>query len=67
MGVNRIFSPVRFNLRTTELVGMPTEAISSLGLAYVPQRENIFDELTVLDNLQLGSRSLPREARARPP
>ena len=43
---------------------MPTEAISSLGLAYVPQRENIFDELTVLDNLQLGSRSLPREQRA---
>ena len=63
MGVNRIFAGlIQWNGR--ELVGMPTEAISSLGLAYVPQRENIFDELTVMDNLQLGSRSLPREERA---
>ena len=63
MGVNRIFAgSIQWNGR--ELVGMPTEAISSLGLAYVPQRENIFDELTVLDNLQLGSRSLPGEERA---
>lgn len=63
MGVNRIFSG-SIQLEQRELVGMPTEAISSLGLAYVPQRENIFDELTVLDNLQLGSRSLPRDERA---
>ena len=62
MGVNRIFAG-SIQLKGRELVGMPTEAISSLGLAYVPQRENIFDELTVLDNLQLGSRSLPREER----
>ena len=62
MGVNRIFSG-SIQLEERELVGMPTEAIASLGLAYVPQRENIFDELTVLDNLQLGNRSLPREER----
>ena len=42
---------------------MPTEAISRLDIAYVPQRENIFDELTVQENLQLGVRSLPRESR----
>ncbi len=63
MGVNRIFSG-SIQLEARELAGMPTEAISSLGLAYVPQRENIFDELTVLDNLNLGSRSLPRDERA---
>ena len=63
MGVNRIFAG-SIQLEGRELVGMATEAISSLSLAYVPQRENIFDELTVLDNLQLGSRSLPREGRA---
>ena len=63
MGVNRIFAG-SIQLKGRELVGMPTEAISSLGVAYVPQRENIFDELTVLDNLQLGSRSLPQEERA---
>ncbi len=63
MGINRIFAG-SIQLEDRELVGMPTEAISSLGLAYVPQRENIFDELTVLDNLQLGSRSLPGDERA---
>jgi branched-chain amino acid transport system ATP-binding protein len=63
MGVNRIFAG-SVQLEGRELVGMATETISSLGLAYVPQRENIFDELTVLDNLQLGSRSLSREDRA---
>ncbi len=62
MGVNRIFAG-SIHLEEQQLVGMPTEAISRLGLAYVPQRENIFSELTVLDNLQLGSRSLPREER----
>ena len=62
MGVNRIFAG-SIRLETTELVGMPTEAIAGLGLAYVPQRENIFDELTVLENLQLGCRSLSREER----
>ena len=62
MGVNRIFAG-SIQLETTELVGMPTEAIAGLGLAYVPQRENIFDELSVLENLKLGCRSLPRKAR----
>ncbi len=63
MGINHIFAG-SIQLEDRELVDMPTEAISSLGLAYVPQRENIFDELTVLDNLQLGSRSLPGDERA---
>ena len=62
MGINTIFGG-SIELDGQQLVGRPTEAISSLGIAYVPQRENIFDELTVLDNLQLGSRSLPRESR----
>ena len=46
MGINTIFSGA-IQLDGRELVGMPTEAISRLGIAYVPQRENIFDELTV--------------------
>ena len=62
MGVNRIFAG-SIRLEDKELVGMPTEAIAGLGLAYVPQRENIFDELSVLENLQLGCRSLPRDGR----
>ena len=60
MGLNTIFSG-SIQLDGQELIGTPTERISRLGLAYVPQRENIFDELTVRENLQLGMRQLPRE------
>ena len=66
MGVNTIFNG-SVQLAGRDLTGMPTEAIAGLGIAYVPQRENIFDELTVLENLQLGMRSLPRDSRARRP
>ena len=62
MNLNTVFGG-SIQLRERELIGMPTEAISRLGIAYVPQRENIFDELTVLENLQLGARSLPKGDR----
>ena len=62
MGVNRIFSG-SIELDGRELVGLRTEVISKLGIAYVPQRENTFTEMTVLENLQLGMRNLPRERR----
>jgi ABC-type branched-subunit amino acid transport system ATPase component len=41
-----------------ELVGVPTEAMSELGLAYVPQRNNVFTALTVRENLLLAIRKL---------
>jgi len=41
-------------MREVELVGCPTELISRYGLAYVPQRENIFASLTVKENLLLA-------------
>ena len=62
MGINAIFGG-SVKLAERELVGMPTEAISRLGIAYVPQRENIFNELTVQENLQLGARSLSGASR----
>lgn len=40
------------------LIGRPTERISQMGIAYVPQRENIFASMTVRENLQLALRSL---------
>ena len=61
MGLNTIFGgSIQHDGR--QLIGMPTEEISRLGIAYVPQRENIFDELSVLENLQLGARALARES-----
>ncbi len=62
MGINNIFGG-SIQLDGRELVGLRTEEISKMGIAYVPQRENIFNEMTVLENLQLGVRSLPREQR----
>ncbi len=62
MGLNTVFSG-SITLQDRELIGRPTEAIPPLGIAYVPQRENIFDELSVLENLQLGARILPKAER----
>lgn len=62
MGLNTVFGG-SIKLHGRELIGRPTEAISGLGIAHVPQRENIFDELTVQENLQLGARTLPKAER----
>ena len=39
------------------LTNLPTEAIQRHGIAYVPQRQNVFATLTVRENLQLAMRS----------
>ena len=62
MGLNTVFSGA-ITLKDRELIGRPTETIPRLGIAYVPQRENTFDELSVLENLQLGARVLPKAER----
>jgi branched-chain amino acid transport system ATP-binding protein len=38
------------------VLGRPTESLGELGLAYVPQRENVFRALTVQENLLLAVR-----------
>ncbi len=63
MGLNTVFSG-SIRLGERELLGRPTETIAGLGVAYVPQRENIFSQLSVRENLQLGARRLPRATRA---
>ena len=44
----------------TELVGLPTETIGQYGIAYVPQRNNVFTALTLRENLLLAVRKLPK-------
>lgn len=46
------------------LCGLPTEAISRHGIAYVPQRQNIFPSLTVQENLLLAVRKLNQKEAA---
>lgn len=42
------------------LLTLPTEQIGAQGIAYVPQRANLFTSLTVRENLQLAVRRLSR-------
>ncbi len=42
------------------IAGRRTETIRGLGLAYVPQRENVFKSMTVRENLLLAVRGLDR-------
>jgi ABC-type branched-subunit amino acid transport system ATPase component len=43
-----------------KIVGLPCWRIARLGVAYVPQGRGIFPRLTVLENLQAGTRAAPR-------
>jgi branched-chain amino acid transport system ATP-binding protein len=51
-------------LEGTDLVRTPTEQMSSLGLAHVPEGRGVITELTVEENLRLGG--LGRSDRSRP-
>jgi branched-chain amino acid transport system ATP-binding protein len=44
------------------LLGIPTETVSRRGIAYVPQRENVFASMSVYENLRLAVRQLAHAA-----
>lgn len=44
-----------------ELRGIPTEQVGRRGIAYIPQRLNVFAAMSVRENLQLGVRTLAPE------
>lgn len=52
-------------MRQRALVGVPTERVGRAGIAYVPQRNNVFADMTVRENLLLAVRNLDRRASAR--
>ncbi|HSY87895.1 MAG TPA: ABC transporter ATP-binding protein [Verrucomicrobiae bacterium] len=45
----------RVLLRGSEITGRRPHEIVRLGLGYVPQRENVFENMTVIENLELGA------------
>jgi branched-chain amino acid transport system ATP-binding protein len=45
----------QIQLEGKSLVGLPTEEIVSRGIAIVPEGAGVFPDMTVLDNLRLGS------------
>jgi branched-chain amino acid transport system ATP-binding protein len=58
-GLTRIFDG-SILLDGREFIGLPTETISAHGIAYIPQRNNVFTTMTVRENLLLAVRHLPK-------
>jgi len=53
LGITNIFSGSIYH-RGKEITRLPTEMIAAQRIAYVPQRDNVFPNLTVLENLEIG-------------
>jgi neutral amino acid transport system ATP-binding protein len=49
----------RVLLRGQDIAGRRPSAIARLGMAYVPQRENVFESMSVIENLELGATPRP--------
>jgi ABC-type branched-subunit amino acid transport system ATPase component len=45
----------RVSFRSTDITGFPPRDLVLMGLAYVPQSNNTFPTLTVLENLEMGA------------
>jgi len=52
-------------LRGEPIGGRPPRAISALGLAFVPQEQNVFPSMTVRENLEMGGFLDPAGSRVR--
>ena len=62
-GEARIFSGSVL-LRGEDVTGWAPEHLARLGVGYVPQNDNVFPSLTVLENLQMGAFLAPRRQAA---
>lgn len=59
VGEARVFSGSVL-LRGEEVTGWSPERLARKGLGYVPQNDNVFPSLTVLENLEMGAFMAPR-------
>lgn len=51
-------------LNGVNITGLPSHALVRKGMGFVPQTENVFTQLTIMENLQIAAQLLPRQARA---
>ncbi|MBW1980766.1 MAG: ABC transporter ATP-binding protein [Deltaproteobacteria bacterium] len=51
------------SLRQRQVLGLPPDRLVKLGLVQVPEERQIFNSMTVADNLALGAYSLPKRER----
>lgn len=65
--ISGLLSPSAGSVRLAgvDLAGRPAHQIVRAGLSYVPQTENVFFDLTVAENLEIGGATRRREAKAR--
>ncbi len=59
-GLSRIYSG-KILYDGKEITGQPPHIISRMGIAYLPQTRNVFDNLTVEENLKMASYTLDKE------
>jgi branched-chain amino acid transport system ATP-binding protein len=59
VGEARVFSGSVL-LRGEDVTGWSAERLARNGLGYVPQNDNVFPSLTVLENLEMGAFLVPR-------
>ena len=50
----------------TDIASLPPYKITELGIAHVPEGRQVFPEMTVQENLEIGAYVPSREARASP-
>ncbi|MEM3254197.1 MAG: ABC transporter ATP-binding protein [Fervidicoccaceae archaeon] len=59
-GLTRVMSG-RILLKEKDITSKPPHEIAKLGIAYLPQTQNVFDNLTVQENLIMASYTLSKE------
>lgn len=60
MGLTQV-TEGRIELEGQPITGMPAHLRAANGLGYVPQTRNVFDDMTVTDNLRMGAYLRPAE------
>lgn len=59
-GLTKIYSG-KIIFGNNDISGLPPHRIASLGIAYLPQTNNVFENLTVEENLKMAGYSLSKE------
>ena len=54
----------QIQLGQTDVTGHPSHMLVRNGMGFVPQTENIFTRMTILENLQIAAQLLPKQQRS---
>ncbi len=57
-GLTKVYSG-EIIFKDKNITGHPPHEIAKMGIAYLPQTENVFDNLTIIENLKMASYTVP--------